>query len=105
MSVQAPAVITIGIDPMIHLGPITIAWHGLTIAIGIVIGGLLAAADRAVGGGFLMMLLASAVLFGSFPARRWTRARLGCDGRARGLRGRSPGGRRASHDLCALPHS
>jgi phosphatidylglycerol---prolipoprotein diacylglyceryl transferase len=37
------AVITIGIDPEIHLGPITIAWHGLTIAIGIIIGGLAAA--------------------------------------------------------------
>ena len=39
MSFQAFAVITIGIDPMIHLGPITIAWHGLTIAIGVLIGG------------------------------------------------------------------
>jgi phosphatidylglycerol---prolipoprotein diacylglyceryl transferase len=37
------AVITIGIDPEIHLGPVTIAWHGLMIAIGIVIGGLIAA--------------------------------------------------------------
>jgi phosphatidylglycerol:prolipoprotein diacylglycerol transferase len=37
------AVITIGIDPEIHLGPITIAWHGLTIAIGIVVGGFAAA--------------------------------------------------------------
>ena len=37
------AVITIGIDPEIHLGPLTIAWHGLTIAIGIAIGGLIAA--------------------------------------------------------------
>jgi phosphatidylglycerol---prolipoprotein diacylglyceryl transferase len=36
------AVITIGIDPDLHLGPLTIAWHGLTIAIGIVIGGLAA---------------------------------------------------------------
>ena len=35
--------ITIGIDPEIHLGPLTIAWHGLTIAIGIVVGGLIAA--------------------------------------------------------------
>ena len=34
--------ITIGIDPMIHLGPITLAWHGLTIAAGVVIGGLFA---------------------------------------------------------------
>jgi phosphatidylglycerol---prolipoprotein diacylglyceryl transferase len=37
------AVITIGIDPEIHLGPITIAWHGLTIVIGIFVGGLVAA--------------------------------------------------------------
>ncbi len=36
------AVITIGIDPEIHLGPLTLAWHGLTIAIGIVIGALVA---------------------------------------------------------------
>src|SRR5581483_4588375 len=39
----APAVITIGIPPEIHLGPVTIAWHGLTIVIGILIGGLVAA--------------------------------------------------------------
>lgn len=38
-----PAVISIGIDPTIELGPITIAWHGLMLAIGIVVGGLLAA--------------------------------------------------------------
>lgn len=25
-------VITIRVDPLIHLGPVTIAWHGLTIA-------------------------------------------------------------------------
>ena len=30
--------ITIGIDPEISLGPVTIAWHGLTIAVGIVVG-------------------------------------------------------------------
>jgi phosphatidylglycerol---prolipoprotein diacylglyceryl transferase len=40
-----PAVITIGIDPTIELGPVTIAWHGLTIAIGIVIGGIAVAHD------------------------------------------------------------
>jgi phosphatidylglycerol---prolipoprotein diacylglyceryl transferase len=40
-----PAVITIGIDPTIELGPITIAWHGLTIAIGIIVGGLAVALD------------------------------------------------------------
>lgn len=31
-------VITIGINPEIHLGPLTLAWHGLTIALGIVVG-------------------------------------------------------------------
>jgi phosphatidylglycerol:prolipoprotein diacylglycerol transferase len=36
------ATITIGIDPMIHIGPVTLAWHGITIAIGILIGGLAA---------------------------------------------------------------
>jgi phosphatidylglycerol---prolipoprotein diacylglyceryl transferase len=40
-----PAVITIGIDPTIEIGPLTIAWHGLTIAIGIVIGGMAVAHD------------------------------------------------------------
>ena len=34
--------ITIGIDPVIQLGPITLAWHGLTIAAGVAIGGLFA---------------------------------------------------------------
>jgi phosphatidylglycerol---prolipoprotein diacylglyceryl transferase len=39
------ATITIGIDPMIRIGPVTIAWHGLTIAIGILVGGLAAARE------------------------------------------------------------
>ena len=33
------AVITIGINPFIELGPLTLTWHGLTIAIGILVGG------------------------------------------------------------------
>jgi phosphatidylglycerol:prolipoprotein diacylglycerol transferase len=37
------SVITISIDPNLHLGPLTLAWHGLTIAIGILVGGLAAA--------------------------------------------------------------
>ena len=45
MSVDALAVITIGIDPMVHLGPVTLAWHGLTIAIGILVGGLMAGVE------------------------------------------------------------
>lgn len=40
---NAPAVITIGLDPFIHVGPLTIAWHGLTIALGILLGTVLAA--------------------------------------------------------------
>jgi phosphatidylglycerol:prolipoprotein diacylglycerol transferase len=40
-----PSVITIGIDPTIEIGPVTLAWHGLTIAIGILVGGLVAAYD------------------------------------------------------------
>jgi phosphatidylglycerol:prolipoprotein diacylglycerol transferase len=39
---SAVAVIRIGIDPFIHLGPLTLAWHGLTIALGILAGGVLA---------------------------------------------------------------
>jgi phosphatidylglycerol---prolipoprotein diacylglyceryl transferase len=39
---DALAVITIDIDPEIHLGPVNIAWHGLTIALGVLVGGLLA---------------------------------------------------------------
>ena len=37
------AVITINIDPELQLGPLTLAWHGLTIALGIGIGAFLAA--------------------------------------------------------------
>ncbi len=36
------SVITIGIDPEFHLGPVTIAWHGATIAVGILVGGVAA---------------------------------------------------------------
>ncbi len=39
------SVVTIGIDPTIELGPVTLAWHGITIALGIVIGGLAAGAE------------------------------------------------------------
>jgi phosphatidylglycerol:prolipoprotein diacylglycerol transferase len=39
----AAAVITIGIDPEIDLGPLTLSWHGVTIAIGVLVGGVAAA--------------------------------------------------------------
>ena len=35
---MAIGVISIGIDPFIHLGPLTLSWHGLMIAIGIGVG-------------------------------------------------------------------
>lgn len=37
------AIITINIDPELRLGPLTLAWHGLTIAVGIFVGALVAA--------------------------------------------------------------
>jgi phosphatidylglycerol:prolipoprotein diacylglycerol transferase len=36
------SVITVGLDPTIEVGPVTLAWHGLTIALGILIGGVVA---------------------------------------------------------------
>ena len=40
--VTSLAVITIGIDPEIGLGPVKLAWHGLTIAAGIALGAVVA---------------------------------------------------------------
>lgn len=45
LELVSPGVITVGIDPEIHLGPITLAWHGLTIALGVAVGGLVAGRD------------------------------------------------------------
>lgn len=36
------ATFTLNIDPELHLGPLTLAWHGLTIAVGIGVGFVLA---------------------------------------------------------------
>ena len=44
-SALAAATITIGIDPTIELGPFTLAWHGITIALGILVGGVVAARE------------------------------------------------------------
>lgn len=43
--ISALSTITIGIDPTIELGPVTLAWHGITIALGILVGGLVAARE------------------------------------------------------------
>lgn len=37
-----PGTITIDIDPMLRLGPVALAWHGIAIAVGIVVGAWLA---------------------------------------------------------------
>jgi phosphatidylglycerol:prolipoprotein diacylglycerol transferase len=37
------SVLSVGIDPTIELGPVTLAWHGITIAIGILVGSMFAA--------------------------------------------------------------
>jgi phosphatidylglycerol---prolipoprotein diacylglyceryl transferase len=42
-SAVSMATITVGIDPYIDLGPVTLAWHGLMIAVGILVGALVAA--------------------------------------------------------------
>lgn len=39
---DALSTITVGIDPTIDIGPVTLAWHGITIAIGILVGGIVA---------------------------------------------------------------
>jgi len=39
---MAAGVITINIDPMIDIGPVSLSWHGLGIAIGLLVGGWLA---------------------------------------------------------------
>lgn len=36
------ATITIGLDPEFELGPVTVAWHGLMIAVGLLVGGAVA---------------------------------------------------------------
>ena len=38
-----PAILRVGVDPTIELGPLTLAWHGITIAAGILVGALVAA--------------------------------------------------------------
>jgi len=45
VSAVRPGTITVDIDPFIDIGPVTLAWHGLTIAIGILVGGVVAAGE------------------------------------------------------------
>lgn len=68
----ALAVITIDVDPMIELGPVTLTWHGLTIAIGIGLGTLVAgryARARGLDPDILYTLVLLLVLAGMAGAR------------------------------------
>ncbi len=66
------AVITIGIDPEIHLGPVTLTWHGLMIALGIGVGAVLAARwarERGLGADPLYAMTGLAAIGGLVGAR------------------------------------
>jgi phosphatidylglycerol:prolipoprotein diacylglycerol transferase len=66
------AVIEIGIDPFIEIGPVTIAWHGLTIALGLLLGGVLAtrvARERGLDGEEIFVLVAVIAIAGMIGAR------------------------------------
>ena len=39
------ATLVVPIDPTIEIGPVTLAWHGITIALGVLLGGLVAARE------------------------------------------------------------
>ena len=66
------AAITINMDPNIHLGPVTVAWHGLMIAIGIGLAGAVArryAAARGLSSDALMSTMMTAVFAGIAGSR------------------------------------
>lgn len=66
------AAITIGIDPEIDLGPVTVAWHGIMIAAGIAAGGWLAgrfAAERGLSRDRLINLVVLIALAGIVGSR------------------------------------
>lgn len=42
MTATLLAAITIGIDPFVEIGPVTLAWHGIMTAVGILVGGFVA---------------------------------------------------------------
>lgn len=96
----ALSVIEIGIDPTIELGPVTLAWHGITIALGMVIGGPATARHARELGSKVIEASAGSFVYGPrdvphtfavdsdvarFPTRR----------PARGFRALRAGGRRA----------
>lgn len=66
------ATITIGIDPEFSLGPLTVAWHGLMIAVAIVVGGWVAARyarERRLHGEEILNLVVVITLSGMVGAR------------------------------------
>lgn len=70
----APGVITINIDPALDLGPLTLSWHGFTIALGIGVGGWLAtrvARERGLDVDHVFMLVFVIALSGMLGARAY----------------------------------
>ena len=66
------AAITINMDPNIHLGPVSIAWHGLMIGIGIALAGVVArryGAARGLSTDALMSTMMTAVFAGIAGSR------------------------------------
>jgi phosphatidylglycerol:prolipoprotein diacylglycerol transferase len=66
------ATITLNIDPRLHLGPFSLAWHGLMIALGIAAGAWLAcryAQERGLSGEVLLNLLIVLTLAGIVGSR------------------------------------
>jgi phosphatidylglycerol:prolipoprotein diacylglycerol transferase len=66
------AVITIGIDPEVELGPFALSWHGTMIAVGISVGALVArrwARDRGLRSEEILSLVGLIALAGIVGAR------------------------------------
>ena len=66
------ATIKIGLDPTLRLGPVGLAWHGLMIAVGIAVGGVLArrvAIERKLDPDRLVVAVAVLALAGIVGAR------------------------------------
>lgn len=66
------ATITIGIPPSFHIGPVEVAWHGIMIAVGILVGcflGFRYARERGLDTGRLQIAVVILVLAGIVGAR------------------------------------
>lgn len=66
------ASITLDIDPFIEIGPVSLAWHGLMTAVGLIVGSVMArryAAERGLDGEQILPLIAAVAIGGIVGAR------------------------------------